>query len=169
MINFKLSYLQLEEKESSPLNSEVSESGDSDGQQQLIVSFSAKLVDFLRAKAKDHNKQFPKKKTSLNKLKEIYKRGASATKDSDQAAGQCAMARVNMFLRILSENKILPTSKKRSTESSCELDATEFWAPSEIDSIKASAEIQENDLSYSFTDVNHLYLDEEQTGFSFDV
>ncbi len=166
---FNLHSLELESGENKPQSAE-SIAADINAN-ELIVSFSAKLVDFLRNKAKEHNKNFPKKKITLNKLKEVYKRGANAFGEEEgKTHGECAIARVNMFLRILSSQDI-PNHKKSTFAHSHEIDITESWSPISEDFTKASEEIQANGLDYNFSDVNNLYLDEEsaKTGFFFEV
>lgn len=165
---FNLHSLELEGGENKPQNAEPIATDINVN--ELIVSFSAKLVDFLRSKAKEHNKNFPKKKVTLNKLKEVYKRGANAFGEEGKTPGECATARVNMFLRILADQNI-PSSKKSAVASSREIDITESWSPISEDFAKASEEIRVNGLDYNFSDVNNLYLDEEsvKTGFFFEV
>jgi hypothetical protein len=172
MSNFNLNSLQLEGAESNFNNSRAVKDAANNLENELIISFSAKLVDFLRKKTKEHNRNFPQKKTTLNKLKQVYKRGADAkTQESDHARGEYAMARVNMFLRVLSGDQNAFIIDKSSLIEISELDATELWSPSKEDLSGAALEIKENGLEYNFLNSSQLYLEEESSGinFSFDV
>ena len=164
---FNLNSLQLEGAENRPQNLQSISPVPDKNEDELIISFSARLVNFLRGKAKEHNKNFPKKKTTLNKLKEVYKRGSnSCEENSVNTRGELATARVNMFLGLLSGNKAISRLEKASITNASGLDVTELWSPSREDFAKASFEIKENDLNYNFLDVNNLYLDEESSGLS---
>lgn len=123
------------------------------------ISFSSKLIEVLEAKVKTHNLA-SQNKVSTQQLKKVYVRGAS-DEEEGKTFGLCAMARVNMFLRMVSG----AVSKNRNNKSKerfmkmADLDMTENWAPSDEDFALAGQEIQSSALDYDFKDVNELYLD----------
>lgn len=72
------------------------------------ITFSEKVVTALKNKVKEHNEKYSKKAT-LSQLKKIYRRGAGAFSSShrpNKTRGQWAMARVNMFLKMLRGGKV---------------------------------------------------------------
>ncbi|MDB4317747.1 hypothetical protein N9973_00455 [bacterium] len=73
------------------------------GQDGKKISFSEKVVTSLKNKVKEHNERYSKK-VSLTQLKKVYRRGAGAFSSShrpNKTRGQWAMARVNMFLKMV--------------------------------------------------------------------
>jgi len=67
------------------------------------ITFSEKVVTALKNKVKEHNEKHSKKVT-LSQLKKVYRRGAGAFSSShrpNKTRGQWAMARVNMFLKMM--------------------------------------------------------------------
>jgi hypothetical protein len=72
------------------------------------ITFSEKVVTSLKNKVKEHNDKNSKKVT-LGQLKKIYRRGAGAFSSSHRPGktrGQWAMARVNMFLKMVRGGKV---------------------------------------------------------------
>lgn len=72
------------------------------------ITFSEKVVSALKNKVKEHNENHSKKVT-LSQLKKIYRRGAGAFSSShrpNKTRGQWAMARVNMFLKMVRGGKV---------------------------------------------------------------
>ena len=72
------------------------------------INFSAKVVEALKNKVKEHNSKHSKKVT-LGQLKKVYRRGAGAFSSSHRpgkSRGQWAMARVNMFLKMKRGGKV---------------------------------------------------------------
>ena len=72
------------------------------------ITFSEKVVTALKNKVKEHNEKHSKKVT-LSQLKKIYRRGAGAFSSShrpNKTRGQWAMARVNMFLKMMRGGKV---------------------------------------------------------------
>ncbi len=72
------------------------------------ITFSEKVVTSLKNKVKEHNDKSSKKVT-LGQLKKIYRRGAGAFSSSHRPGktrGQWAMARVNMFLKMVRGGKV---------------------------------------------------------------
>src|SRR5210317_1101150 len=72
------------------------------------ITFSEKVIQSLKTKVAEHNKKHSKKVT-LGQLKKIYRRGAGAFSSSHRPGktrGQWAMARVNMFLKMMRGGKV---------------------------------------------------------------
>lgn len=87
--------------------SDKNESG-SAGENGGKITFSDKVVEALKNKVKEHNDKYEDKVT-LNQLKKIYRRGAGAFSSSHRPGktrGQWAMARVNMFLKMVRGGKV---------------------------------------------------------------
>jgi hypothetical protein len=89
-----------ERKEGSSVNEPGSAAG--------AINFSEKVTTALKNKVKEHNEKRSKKVT-LGMLKKIYRRGAGAFSTSHrpgQTRGSWAMARVNMFLKMVGGGKV---------------------------------------------------------------
>jgi|MEHZ01.6.fsa_nt_MEHZ011639229.1_3 hypothetical protein len=89
-----------ERKEGSSVNEPGSAAG--------AINFSEKVTIALKNKVKKHNEKHSKKVT-LGMLKKIYRRGAGAFSTSHrpgQTRGSWAMARVNMFLKMVGGGKV---------------------------------------------------------------
>lgn len=72
------------------------------------ITFSDKVIQSLKNKVKEHNDKYENKVT-LSQLKKIYRRGAGAFSSSHRPGktrGQWAMARVNMFLKMVRGGKV---------------------------------------------------------------
>jgi hypothetical protein len=132
------------------------------------ITFSDKVVKSLENKVKEHNEMHDKK-VSLSQLKKVYRRGLgafSSTHRPGKSRSQWAMARVNMFLKMMRGEKVKDSyraadqdvAKANDTElaeisESCDLDLEysdiEF-ALSKIDMLTAGAtpdEIYEDDFN----------------------
>ena len=84
--------------------SSVNEPGSAAG----AITFSEKVTTALKNKVKKHNEKHSKKVT-LGMLKKVYRRGAGAFSSSHrpgQNRGSWAMARVNMFLKMMRGGKV---------------------------------------------------------------
>lgn len=84
--------------------SSVNEPGSAAG----AITFSEKVTTALKNKVKQHNEKHSKKVT-LGMLKKVYRRGAGAFSSSHrpgQNRGSWAMARVNMFLKMVRGGKV---------------------------------------------------------------
>ena len=82
------------------------------------IDFSKKVVEALKNKVKEHNSK-NKKKVSLSQLKKVYRRGAGAFSSSHRPGktrGQWAMARVNMFLRMVSGKPVKDSYRKADSD-----------------------------------------------------
>ena len=78
------------------------------GKDGKSITFSDKVISALKNKVKEHNEKHSKKVT-LAQLKKIYRRGAGAFSSSHRPGktrGQWAMARVNMFLKMVRGGKV---------------------------------------------------------------
>jgi hypothetical protein len=72
------------------------------------ITFSDKVISALENKVKEHNAKYSNKVT-LTQLKKVYRRGAGAFSSShrpNKSRGQWAMARVNMFLKMMAGGKV---------------------------------------------------------------
>lgn len=129
------------------------------------IEFSAKVVEALKAKVKEHNSKYSKK-VSLSQLKKVYRRGAGAFSSSHRPGktrGQWAMARVNTFLRMMAGKPVKDAYRKADNDiaRASEIDITDNWLPNDDDFNQAEADIKEFTLDYDFEDVNDLYLETE--------
>jgi len=78
------------------------------------ITFSEKITTALKNKVSEHNKKYSKK-VSLTQLKKVYRRGAGAFSSSHRpgkSRDQWAMARVNMFLKMMRGGKVKDAYKK---------------------------------------------------------
>lgn len=78
------------------------------------ITFSDKIEKSLKNKVKEHNDKYSKK-VNLSQLKKIYRRGAGAFSSShrpNKTRGQWAMARVNMFLKMMRGGKVKDSYRK---------------------------------------------------------
>ena len=182
----KESQSELEKEEFIPKDS--SEEMD---EQTKIIDFSKRVVSTLDNKTQTHNQKNPENTTSLPQLKKVFNSGAKNF--SKEEAGEInvyAMARVNMFLRtkeapdfkellasgiktekadeIQIEKLSFEESEKTQTDTS--VDASENWIPNNQDFELAKLDVEKNNLDYSFSDINELYIDfdEEALGISID-
>lgn len=129
------------------------------------ISFSNKVIEALKNKVKEHNSKHSRK-VSLSQLKKIYRRGAGAFSSSHRPGktrGQWAMARVNMFLRMMSGGKVKDAYRKADQDvakaSSDILDISELWEPEEEDLAQASIDM-ESIGDFDFESADDLYLDD---------
>jgi hypothetical protein len=132
------------------------------------IKFSVNVVKALEDKMRIHN-EASENKVSLKQLKKVYRRAAgnvfAEVPEVCETKGQWAMARVNMYLRILEGGDSSFASLKISEanlEFSSELDLTQNLIPSMDDFIQTKADIEAYDLNYDFKDVEHLYLEDNQ-------
>lgn len=78
------------------------------------ITFSEKTTTALKNKVAEHNEKYSKKVT-LGQLKKVYRRGAGAFSTSHrpgQSRGSWAMARVNMFLKMVRGGKVKKSYRK---------------------------------------------------------
>lgn len=135
------------------------------------IEFSKKVIEALKNKVKEHNSK-NKKKVTLGQLKKVYRRGAGAFSSSHRPGktrGQWAMARVNMFLRMVSGKPVKDAYRKadsdiaRASYSDYEIEAN--FEPEDEDFEQADKDIQDFNLNdFDFLSAEELYLDDEEDG-----
>lgn len=82
------------------------------------IEFTEAVINALKNKVKEHNTKYSKK-VSLGQLKAVYRRGAGAFSTSHRPGktrGQWAMARVNMFLKMMRGGKVKDAYKKADSD-----------------------------------------------------
>lgn len=138
------------------------------GRDGAAISFSAKVIEALKNKVKEHNSK-SSRKVSLSQLKKVYRRGAGAFSSSHRPGktrGQWAMARVNMFLRMMSGKSVKDAYRKADSDVARAfelIDISDNWQVEDIDFEQAEADVKEFNLDYDFQNIEDLYLDDEDT------
>jgi hypothetical protein len=115
------------------------------GKEGSKIVFSEKVETSLKNKVKLHNEK-NKKKVSLSQLKKVYRRGLGAFSTShrpNQTRGSWAMARVNMFLKMMSGGDVKDSYRK---------------ADQDIASASVCSNIKESD--YLFVDFEAIDFEE---------
>ena len=142
------------------------------------IDFSKKVIEALKNKAKEHNSK-NKKKVTLGQLKKVYRRGAGAFSSSHRPGktrGQWAMARVNMFLKMVSGKPVKDAYRKADSDiakafsNNYIIEAS--LEPDDEDFIQADEDIKNYNLGdFDFISADELYLDDEGDGiiFAFEV
>lgn len=132
------------------------------------ISFSKKVIEALQNKVREHNAKSSRKVT-LSQLKKVYRRGAGAFSSSHRPGktrGQWAMARVNMFLRMMSGGKVKDAYRKADQDVakaySDDIDISDFWEPEDQDFVQASLDLAVIG-DFEFESPDELYLDEDDT------
>ena len=135
------------------------------------IEFSKKVIEALKNKVKEHNSK-NKKKVTLGQLKKVYRRGAGAFSSSHRPGmtrGGWAMARVNMFLKMVGGGKVKDSYRKadndiaKASVSDYEVEAS--LEPDDEDFAQAEEDLKNYDLNdFEFNDINELYLDDEEDG-----
>ncbi len=130
------------------------------------ISFSKKVIEALQNKVREHNSK-NSRKVSLSQLKKVYRRGAgafSASHRPGKTRGQWAMARVNMFLRMMSGGKVKDAYRKADQDVAKgytdDIDISDFWEPEEEDYAQASLDLEKIG-DFDFESPDELYLDED--------
>jgi hypothetical protein len=133
--------------------------------------FSARLIGVLKGIVRVHNKEQKEKKVNSSQLKQVYLNAADNYTYAGYSRGEWALARVNMFLRVLSGGKpdIVTHNKReliggvhfiaKTIEVKEELDISTSWTPSQEDFTKAKNDIKENELFFNFKSSDELYLE----------
>jgi hypothetical protein len=129
------------------------------------IEFSAKVIEMLKNKVKNHNAKHSRK-VNLSQLKKVYRRGAGAFSSSHRPGmtrGGWAAARVNMFLKMMAGKPVKDAYRKADSDvaRASELDITDNWLPNDDDFLQAEADIKEFNLDYDFENVEDLYLETE--------
>jgi len=148
--------------------------GSAGAKNDKAIEFSKKVIEGLKNKVKEHNSKY-KKKVTLGQLKKVYRRGAGAFSSSHRPGktrGQWAMARVNMFLRMVSGKPVKDAYRKadsdvaRASLNDYTIEAN--FEPSDEDFNQADEDIKNYNLNdFDFLSADELYLDDEQDGFNF--
>lgn len=89
-------------------------SGTATKQKAGKIEFTEAVITALKNKVREHNAKYSKKVT-LGQLKAVYRRGAGAFSVSHRPGktrGQWAMARVNMFLKMMRGGKVKESYRK---------------------------------------------------------
>lgn len=151
------------EKRSGSSKNKAGSAGENSGD---AITFSKKVIEALQNKVKEHNSKSSRKVT-LSQLKKVYRRGAGAFSSSHRPGktrGQWAMARVNMFLRMMSGGKVKDAYRKADQDvakGSSILDISDSWEPKEEDFALALLDLEVIG-DFQFDSVDELYLDDEQ-------
>tara|TARA_R110000824_G_scaffold136625_1_gene300268 strand:+ start:781 stop:1302 length:522 start_codon:yes stop_codon:yes gene_type:complete len=130
------------------------------------VNFSIKVVEALEQKMQDHNSANDNK-VSLKQLKKVYRRAAgnvfAEVPEVEQERGTWAMARVNMYLKLLQGEPFSSHTKAKTDLTLVEdVDLMDSLIPSPEDFILAKEDIFRFELNYKFENVNDLYLEDEE-------
>lgn len=122
------------------------------------VEFSKKILATLQDKVKSHNSQ-NNKKVNINQVKKVYR-----NTPSDKNFNQLALARVNMFLRMVSGISTYIGSNinlSKAINNKYIIEAS--FNPSMEDVNKADEDINNFNLNdFEFTSIDELYLDDEE-------
>ena len=129
------------------------------------VSFSKKIIEILGQKIKAHNGN-QGRKANLPMLKKVFKRAANSfnpENNIDKSIAIFSMARVNLFLRMLSNEHLKNDSyRDESLANSKFLDISDYWQVEEQDFSKASLDLKEVG-EFAFANSEDLYLDGEDS------
>lgn len=122
------------------------------------IAFSEKIVTSLKNKVKEHNEKYSKK-VSLTQLKKIYRRGAGAFSSSHRPGktrGQWAMARVNMFLKMVRGGKV--KKSYRAADQDVAKGSEDYYIE---DSTDVFTDFDELDFAYARFDLQRVEALEE--------
>lgn len=141
------------------------------------ITFSEKVTQSLKNKVKEHNSK-SKRKVTLSQLKKVYRRGAGAFSRSHrpgQSRAGWAMARVNMFLKMMRGGKVKDSYRKADQDvaksSTLTLDYFDEILMDEDELIAAQKELDDLGIGhFDFEDVeNDLFLSVDEKPFVFDI
>ncbi len=143
-------------KNSEPLQKE-------DKRDKEAVAFSKKIIAALEDKGQKHNTE-NLRQVAVSQLKNVYKGGVKNESHENISVSKLAMARVNMFLKMIGERKIKDSFKKADViKSYGGIDVYSYFEPSAEDYIMAERDIKFYGLEgYDCEDVNDLYLDTDE-------
>ena len=135
------------------------------------IEYSKKVIEALKNKVKEHNSK-NKKKVTLGQLKKVYRRGAGAFSSSHRPGmtrGGWAMARVNMFLKMVRGGKVKDSYRKADTDitraSASDYEIEVNFEPDDEDFAQAEIDIKNYKLEdFDFLSADELYLDDEEDG-----
>tara|TARA_Y100000114_G_scaffold92369_1_gene85834 strand:+ start:5874 stop:6392 length:519 start_codon:yes stop_codon:yes gene_type:complete len=140
-------------------------------QDEDAVNFSIKVIEALEHIMEEHNSSY-ENKVSLKQLKKVYRRAAgnvfAEVPEVENDKGKWAMARVQMYLRILRGDPMpRETLASSSLNSQQEVDLFDLVIPSEQDFSNAQKCIVAHDLSHKFASIDELYLEDEDSSESY--
>ena len=132
--------------------------------QEAAIQFSNQVTEALKNKVKEHNEKYSKKVT-LSQLKKVYRRGAGAFSSSHRPGktrGQWAMARVNMFLKMLRGGKVKESYKQadKDVAKASSIDLFDNYEYDEAELQEAMQDAIAFDINYDF-ELEDVYLEEE--------
>jgi hypothetical protein len=137
------------------------------------IDFSKKIIEALKNKVKEHNSK-NKKKVTLGQLKKVFRRGAGAFSSSHrpgQSRTSWALARVNMFLKMVRGGKVKDSYRKADSDiarAKTEITIEANLNPDDEDFNQAEIDIKEYNLNdFDFASIDELYLDDEEDGVIF--
>ena len=147
--------------------------GSAGSKSDKAIEFSKKVIEALKNKVKEHNSN-NKKKVTLGQLKKVFRRGAGAFSSSHrpgQSRVSWAMARVNMFLKMVSGGKVKDSYKKADSDI-IKASTNDFIIEAELeltdeDFMQAQQDIKDYNLEFDFNNVDELYLDDEEDSPTF--
>jgi hypothetical protein len=141
------------------------------------VAFSKKIIEVLKFKTGEHNENCSRK-VAFSQLRDIYREASKTEKDSKI---KFALARVNMFLKIVRGEKIKEIYAKTDNleingslqgfvleedepiDRDETIDMSYNFYPNEEAFVLAEKDITKHNLSdYDYRDVDDLYLDTEE-------
>ena len=144
--------------------------GSAGSKSDKAIEFSKKVIEALKNKVKEHNSK-NKKKVTLGQLKKVFRRGAGAFSSSHrpgQSRVSWAMARVNMFIKMVSGGKVKDSYRKADSDiarASSNYTIDTSFEPSDEDFIQADEDIKNFELNdFDFSNPEELYLDDESDG-----
>jgi len=145
--------------------SDKNKPGSASSKSEKAIEFSVQVVESLKNKVKEHNAKHSRK-VSLSQLKKVYRRGAGAFSQSHRPGktrGQWAMARVNMFLRMMGGGKVKESYRKADQDvaKASVVDISDFWEPEEEDLALAALDLKGFE-DFDFDNIDELYIDEEK-------
>ncbi len=116
----------------------------------MNLSFSEKIDKCLQAKVSEFNEKYSSDIT-LDQLVRVYKRGEKTSSvffSPTKSVAQCAMARVNMFLRLITDRRVSDSYRFQDSDISEGTDRTyeqetaePFWKFSDLDFTMARSDL----------------------------
>ena len=133
------------------------------------IEFSKKLLGFLDERIKKFNSE-NEKKVRLSQARKMYCLGTRLKcGNPDHTINEWGLARVNLFLRIISgniEELNLDISKKTSYNKL--MDITDHLIPTPEDFQQAKGDSRDHELDYPYEDIEELYIEEKPISFHID-
>lgn len=123
------------------------------------IEYSKKILEVLKAKCKDHNSNNSKKVT-FSQLKKVYRNSESLEGNFNQFA----LARVNMFLRMVNNiSSFIGSNNNLSKAINNNYIISASFNPTEQDLLKAQEDVKTFELNnFDFKNADELYLEDEE-------